>query len=299
MTDDSQSTSNEPSEASNLPTSSSDVSQKINKNENIFAHAKCADKNICVTLDSVLKSFNTAISEEQAWAILYQTIKIYHEYLNKPEFVGNRFQNLLIPIEAHHVNLHKDGTVHFNFENEDIRKCAVSTQKKILLKIGVIIYAALDYNLGADEEPLMSGELEQVINFMTTDDADDEGIERDSEDLEEDKHFDTKDLDHVLQLCSGRLSPINSNHQAKSASPNTSTDDHYKAVCRALATESLELKIFLEKVLHGDSQALQIKAQVQDSSKELGNLSFSEWCLPTEYNKEEEHHLHVQLLEGH
>lgn len=31
-------------------------------------------------------------------------------------------------------------------------------------------------------------------------DADDEGIERDSEDLEEDKHFDTKDLDHVLQV---------------------------------------------------------------------------------------------------
>lgn len=81
-----------------------------------------------------------------------------------------------------------------------------------------------------------------------------------------------------LQLCCGRLSPISSNHQARLATTaNTTPDDHYKAVCRALATESLELKVFLEKVLHGDAQSLQIKAQVQESSKELGKLSFSEW----------------------
>lgn len=54
-------------------------------------------------------------------------------------------------------------------------------------------------------------------------------------------------------------------------------DDHYKAVCRALATESLELSVFLQKVLHGDSKTLHIKAEVQASSKELEKLSFSEW----------------------
>jgi len=27
--------------------------------------------------------------------------------------------------------------------------------------------------------------------------------------------------------------------------------DHYRAVCRALATESFELRIFLQKVFHG------------------------------------------------
>lgn len=42
-----------------------------------------------------------------------------------------------------------------------------------------------------------------ISNYLFTD-ADDEGIERDSEDIEEDKHFDTKDLDHVLQV--GRIS---------------------------------------------------------------------------------------------
>lgn len=82
---------------------------------------------------------------------------------------------------------------------------------------------------------------------------------------------------YYLQLCCGRLSPISSNHQARSATTNTTPDDHYKAVCRALATESLELKVFLEKVLHNDTQSLQIKAQVQESSKELSKLSFSEW----------------------
>ncbi|XP_063698663.1 protein spire isoform X2 [Culicoides brevitarsis] len=281
MTDECQSTSKEPSEASDPVKMDKNLSNKLKSAKadmkDFSVNTKCEDAGSCVTLESILKSFNNPISEEQAWAILYQSLKMYRDFLCQDGFTRNRFHNLLVPAAPTNLNLHKDGSVHFSFKNGDTHKCSVSTQKKILLKLGVVIYNALDFNLGTDEDPLISGELEQVIHFMTTDDADDEGIEWDSEDIEEDKHFDTKDLDHVLQLCSGRLSPISSNHQARS-STNTTPDDHYKAVCRALATESLELKIFLEKVLHGDAQSLQIKAQVQESSKELGKLSFSEWA---------------------
>lgn len=76
-----------------------------------------------------------------------------------------------------------------------------------------------------------------------------------------------------FKLCIARLAPINksSNHQSR-----TSPDDHYRAVCRALAAESLELAVFLQKVLTGDSGTLQLK-EAQTSAKELQKLSFSEW----------------------
>lgn len=131
MTDECQSTSKEPSEASNTPAvlseavrNDNNLNKQCNNNKNNnnnkvkeFTHSKCSDPNICVTLESVLKSFNNAISEEQAWAILYQTLKIYRDFLNQTGFIRNRFHNLMVPVEAQSINLHKDGTVHFNFRN--------------------------------------------------------------------------------------------------------------------------------------------------------------------------------------
>lgn len=129
MTDECQSTSKEPSEeaSSSSMDEKSVNNDKFNENKNNnnksdekmkeFTHSSCSDANICVTLESVLKSFNNAISEEQAWAILYQSIKIYRDFLNQDGFTGNRFHNLMVPVDAHNINLHKDGTVHFNFGN--------------------------------------------------------------------------------------------------------------------------------------------------------------------------------------
>lgn len=54
-------------------------------------------------------------------------------------------------------------------------------------------------------------------------------------------------------------------------------DDHYRAVCRALATECTELKIFLEKVFHGDAEDLRLKAESETSQQELAQLEFSDW----------------------
>lgn len=38
---------------------------------------------------------------------------------------------------------------------------------QILLKIGIAIYTALDFNLSQDEECIISSDLEQLINLMT------------------------------------------------------------------------------------------------------------------------------------
>lgn len=38
---------------------------------------------------------------------------------------------------------------------------------QILLKLGIVIYTALDYNLPQDEECILSPDLEHIINLMT------------------------------------------------------------------------------------------------------------------------------------
>jgi hypothetical protein len=54
-------------------------------------------------------------------------------------------------------------------------------------------------------------------------------------------------------------------------------EDHYRAVCRALATESSELRVFLTKIFTNQTEALRIKADAQSSRQELAKLAFSDW----------------------
>ena len=48
-------------------------------------------------------------------------------------------------------------------------------------------------------------------------------------------------------------------------------------MCRALVTECLELNVFLQKVLRGDTGKLRLKADVETSKFELQKLQFSDW----------------------
>lgn len=48
-------------------------------------------------------------------------------------------------------------------------------------------------------------------------------------------------------------------------------------MCRALATESIELRVFLSKVFTNDTEALRIKADAESSRQELAKLKFSDW----------------------
>lgn len=68
----------------------------------------------------------------------------------------------------------------------------------------------------------------------------------------------------ALQLCTPRVLP-------------SSPEEHYRAVCRALTTESIELRVFLSKVFTNDTEALRIKADAQSSHQELAKLDFRDW----------------------
>ncbi|KAJ6645772.1 Protein spire [Pseudolycoriella hygida] len=68
-----------------------------------------------------------------------------------------------------------------------------------------------------------------------------------------------------MPLCAPRVQPTNPN-------------EHYKAVCRALATETCELRAFLQTVYHGETDHLRLKADVETSKLELQKLEFSDWA---------------------
>uniref|UniRef100_A0A182TP14 KIND domain-containing protein n=1 Tax=Anopheles melas TaxID=34690 RepID=A0A182TP14_9DIPT len=64
--------------------------------------------------------------------------------------------------------------------------------------------------------------------------------------------------------CSSRVSP-------------SKPEDHYRAVCRALVTETLELRTFLQRVCQGEAEVLRLKAQAETTGKELEKIHFNDW----------------------
>ena len=62
------------------------------------------DKLPAVTLDDILKTFNAPISEDQAWAIIYQTTRMYKQLIQE-----NNRTDLPIPSETGHLLVYKDG----------------------------------------------------------------------------------------------------------------------------------------------------------------------------------------------
>ena len=116
------------------------------------------------------------------------------------------------------------------------------------------IYDALDYSLPEDSERTISRSLEQLIERMTSgeeeeEDGEDEGVDglyviRQSGQCGE-----------ILELCRHHLAS------------NSEAEGHYRAVCRALVAEALEISLFMEKLgKHGKQ------------SEELEELELGDWA---------------------
>ncbi|GLD47759.1 protein spire homolog 1-like isoform X1, partial [Lates japonicus] len=109
-----------------------------------------------------------------------------------------------------------------------------------------MIYKALDYGLKENEERELSPPLEQLIDLMTNmaeaarDVCPDEGYEATEEEDEAEDDPDNISTVHgyrdILKLCTAHLPSL------------SDAPSHYQAVCRALYTETRELRTFLEKI---------------------------------------------------
>lgn len=107
----------------------------------------CNDPESCVTLADILKCFNAAVSEEQAWALIYQSVRLYRDALRAAadaaaaaaataatattatktttttSGIGATFKarngkhqpDTRLPNTLRNFNVHRDGTVHMSF----------------------------------------------------------------------------------------------------------------------------------------------------------------------------------------
>lgn len=77
----------------------------------------CTNPENCVTLKEILDSFKSPLSEEQAWALLYQFMVLYRQVAA----AGQRhiFSDLEIPEGIENLNLHRDGAVHCSWSDEE------------------------------------------------------------------------------------------------------------------------------------------------------------------------------------
>lgn len=75
---------------------------------------QCEKREMCISMAEVLKSFNNPISEEQAWAVLYQFTKLYKTVLVQAGGTHSRFKDIYVPGNLKNYNMHRDGTVHVN-----------------------------------------------------------------------------------------------------------------------------------------------------------------------------------------
>lgn len=244
---------------------------------------RCAlDSKGCVKLSSILQSFNASISEEQAWAICYQTSKCIRKEWEKDT------RKCYCLFDTEEIQIHKDGYVHpatIKEFNTGLRSLA-DNEYQLVSSLGLVIFKALDYGLSESEERSLSNQLERLIDIMTSADQDDEGttsdddaesqngdegIERDAEEDETNDDSNSKQLQgvtlsKVMEICANRL-----------ACPGQA-DGHYKAVCRALVAEVLELSTFLEKISAGTKELRQHALVETDGETNLDNLKFQDWA---------------------
>nr|XP_034191037.1 protein spire isoform X1 [Osmia lignaria]XP_034191038.1 protein spire isoform X1 [Osmia lignaria]XP_034191039.1 protein spire isoform X1 [Osmia lignaria]XP_034191040.1 protein spire isoform X1 [Osmia lignaria]XP_034191042.1 protein spire isoform X1 [Osmia lignaria]XP_034191043.1 protein spire isoform X1 [Osmia lignaria]XP_034191044.1 protein spire isoform X1 [Osmia lignaria]XP_034191045.1 protein spire isoform X1 [Osmia lignaria]XP_034191046.1 protein spire isoform X1 [Osmia lignaria] len=257
------------------------------KKEKSTNRPKCRlDANGRLNLKDILISFNGPVSQEQAWALCYQTAKSFSR------LPDNNFYELL---ELSQIVLHKDGDVWLGNLIES-RQPRV-TEQKAMFSLGMMIFKALDFGLDDQEERPLSPDLEALITLMTRPDqecgeteerpqeTDDEGIERDSSDADVDEYLSQKSNDtyeerplmyslkNVMHLCT--------RHMQTSIE---SAEAHYKAVIRAFVTEALELSQFLDTVAAEKLQASQREIAGSDNNKQnsmsvqnLDTLDFIDW----------------------
>ena len=74
----------------------------------------------CVSIKNILECFKAALSEEQAWALIYQTISLYRRIAAADK--RHIFNDLEIPDAVENLNLHRDGSVHCSWTEAERKK---------------------------------------------------------------------------------------------------------------------------------------------------------------------------------
>ena len=193
-------------------------------------HLVSLDKNSCLNLQQILEVFSAPISEEQAWAVLYQVFPtvilkgdIY--YLSQ---VLRCFYNLLRSFQGDFYTIRSpqdiliecDGSVHDEtFCGGSEGRRAGRLESAVVADIGMTIYDCLDFRLDREEQRTLSERLEQIIDRMVSaeeeEEAEDEGLGEEEVVVRR-----SGIIEEILEKCREHLERP------------SQAETHYRAVCR-------------------------------------------------------------------
>ncbi|CAL8338682.1 protein spire homolog 1 isoform X2 [Gadus morhua] len=244
--------------------------------------ATMEEKGEDLSLEAILALYNQPINEEQAWAVCYQccstlargpgrrtsaaglgTASVVHR-ARKIQGLGD-------------VIIQRDGLVRFRYDEDSQAKSIPCRSTEVIESLGIMVYNALDYGLKETEERELSAPLEQLINHMINmaeaekDACYDEGYEATEEDEEAEDEPGcapgTRCYRDLLKICTSHL-------PGQSDAPI-----HYQAVCRALYSETKELRTFLEKIRSAKENLRKMEGDSSgETGRDLDELQNSDWA---------------------
>ncbi|XP_051920652.1 protein spire homolog 1 isoform X1 [Hippocampus zosterae] len=227
-----------------------------------------------LSLEEILGLYSQPINEEQAWAVCYQccVTLLKEQPRRRCSEAAAATARISGPGD---VQIGKDGSVSLHKQSCE-GKYHPSTPIEVIESLGIMIYKALDYGLKDNEERELSPPLEQLIDMMTNiadverDVCPDEGYEATEEEDEADDDTDSISSVHgyrgILKLCTDRL-------PSQSDAPS-----HYQAVCRALYTETRELRTFLDKIKSAKENLRKMEESTEDPKGDLNDLQNADWA---------------------
>ncbi|XP_072316908.1 protein spire homolog 1 isoform X5 [Eucyclogobius newberryi] len=232
-----------------------------------------------LSLEEILKLYNQPINEEQAWAVCFQCCRTmargYRASRRSSTETGASSAASPGKISGPgDVMILKDGSIRVEHQTCE-GKFSPCTTAEVIESLGIMIYKALDFGLKENEERELSPPLEQLIDIMTnmadSDPCPDEGYEATEEEDETEDESDWVYSVHgyrdILKLCTAHLPSL------------SNASCHYQAVCRALYTETRELRTFLEKIRNAKANLRKMEDGTSgEAGQELNELQNADWA---------------------
>jgi hypothetical protein len=227
----------------------------------LFQPADEHNKNL-LHFREILQLFNCAISQEQAWAVLYTCL------VEVRQLLGTHLDLVKLNSELIDINMlsfTKEGTILFRFKNAGADDSGSEQQTntsnnneqerqtveaKVLKSIAYLIFDALDYGNTYSSEPVLQTALSHLLLMISghfkefnngggggdTSSASSSSSRVHSEDdegYEQEEDAESVSLDKAIEICVSNVAEA---------------DYHYRAVCRGLYVQAFELKVFLAKI---------------------------------------------------
>jgi len=195
------------------------------------------EHDVRIKLSHILDAFNAPIKFDQSWAIVYMYLAQSSENDESFPLIENCAQ----------IELESDGHV-------SIASCVRETTSEVefLDKFGCVIFDALDYGNGEEDEPDLPDELDHLIAFMT-------GTAEDDQQNDDGYCESEVTVRSVLKRCRQHAGHEHS--------------EHYQKVVKALHSEALELRAFLSKLTSANTQL----RKMRPDEDEISELDQQQW----------------------